>query len=73
MVAAVKALPQETLDTIDYRQWSLRTREGVMRAQELKARSLPALAIEGRLVFESRIPDTEELVAAIEAARMQEC
>jgi hypothetical protein len=69
MIAAVKALPQELQDTIEYRQWSLRTLEGVQRFRELGAKSLPALAINGTLTFEAEIPPTEALVAAIERAR----
>jgi hypothetical protein len=68
MIAAVKGLPQEVLDMIEYREWSLRTREGVARFQELKGKSLPAIAIEGKLVFESRIPPGEDLIAAIQQA-----
>lgn len=68
MIAAVKGLPQEILEHVDYREWSLRTLEGVARFRELSARSLPAVAIEGKLVFESSIPATEELIAAIENA-----
>jgi len=71
MVAAVKDLPPEVLEKIDYREWSLRTREGVARFQELKAKSLPAVAIEGKLAFESMIPPGEDLVAAIERASLR--
>jgi len=65
MVAAVKGLPQNILDRIEYREWSLRTREGVARFRELKGKSLPAVAIEGKLVFEAEIPPAEILIAAI--------
>ncbi|MBI5252710.1 MAG: hypothetical protein HY912_24710 [Desulfomonile tiedjei] len=68
MIAAVKALPHEILDKIDYREWSLRTLEGAARFRELKAKSLPCVAIEGKLVFESNIPQEEELIAAVEEA-----
>jgi len=68
MIAAVKGLPQEILEYVDYREWSLRTIEGVARFRELSARSLPSVAIEGKLVFESIIPAREELIAAIENA-----
>jgi hypothetical protein len=67
MVAAVKDLPQEILDEIEYRQWSLRTLEGVRRFQELGAKNLPSIAIEGALVFEAQIPPAEDLIAAIAA------
>lgn len=68
MIAAVKGLPQEIFDHVDYREWSLRTLEGVARFRELSVRSLPSVAIEGKLVFESSIPATEELIAALERA-----
>lgn len=68
MVAAVKDLPQEILDEVECREWSLRERTGVARFRELGARSLPAVAIEGKLVFEAIIPRREELIAAIHNA-----
>jgi hypothetical protein len=68
MIAAVKDLPQEVLDKIEYREWSLRTLEGAARFRELKARSLPSVAIQGKLAFECNIPPEEELITAIEAA-----
>lgn len=68
MVAAVKDLPQEVLDEVEYRQWSLRDREGATRFRELGARSLPTVAIEGKPVFEAIIPEREELIAAIRRA-----
>lgn len=68
MVAAVKDLPPEVWDKIDYHQWSLRTTDGVARFRELKATSLPSVAIADKLVFEANIPPAEELIAAIKAA-----
>jgi len=68
MVAAVKDLPQEILDEVECREWSLRELKGVARFRELGARSLPAVAIEGKLVFEAIIPGQEELIAAIQNA-----
>ncbi len=65
MVAAVKDLPQNMLDEVEYREWSLRTLDGVTRFRELGARSLPAVAIDGKLVFECVIPGRDELVEAI--------
>ncbi|MEW6349492.1 MAG: hypothetical protein AB1646_10560 [Thermodesulfobacteriota bacterium] len=69
MVAAVKGLPQEVLGEIDCREWSLRTTEGVARFRELKAKTIPSIAIAGKLAFESVIPPADELIAAIEAGR----
>jgi hypothetical protein len=71
MVAAVKGLPQNVFEKIDYREWSLRTREGVTRFQQLSARSLPAIAIDGKLAFECNIPPAEDLIAAIEGASLR--
>jgi hypothetical protein len=68
MIAAVKDLPQDVLDKIEYRVWNLRTREGVARFKELKGKSLPSIAIEGKLIFESRIPPSEDLISAIQEA-----
>ena len=68
MIAAVKGLPQDILDDIEYREWSLRTVEGVARFAELKARSLPAVAIDGQIVCQCEIPPREELMAAIQSA-----
>ncbi len=69
MVAAVKGLPQQTLDRIDCRKCGLRTTEGVARFRELKAKNIPAITTEGRRVFEAVIPSTEQLMATIDAAR----
>jgi hypothetical protein len=46
----------------------MRSLEGVERMRSLGAKSLPALAIAGRLVFECNIPSQEELIRAIRAA-----
>jgi hypothetical protein len=41
---------------IEAHEWDMRTHEGVRRWRELKARSLPAIAINGELVFQAMIP-----------------
>jgi hypothetical protein len=61
MAEAVKALPQDIQALIEVRQWDMRTLEGIRRMQALKARSLPALAIDDQLVFQSQIPTGEVL------------
>ena len=43
----------------------MRTLEGVQRFRELKAKSLPSVALDGDLVWESIIPMQEELIAEI--------
>jgi len=65
MAESVKVLPQEIQDIIEVHEWDMRTREGVQRFRELKARSLPSVALDGQLVYESLIPMQEELVAEI--------
>jgi hypothetical protein len=44
----------------------MRTRKGVERFRELKARSLPSVALDSTLVYEALIPGQEELIAEIE-------
>lgn len=66
MAESVKALPNEVQDLIEVREWDMRTREGVRRFQELKARSLPSVALDEHLVYEALIPGQEELTAEIE-------
>ncbi len=65
MAESVRALPQEIQELIDVREWDLRTREGIKRFTELKAKSLPSVALDGELVYEALIPPQEELIAAI--------
>jgi len=65
MAESVKVLPQEIQDIIEVHEWDMRTREGVQRFRELKARSLPSVALDGELVYESLIPMQEELIAEI--------
>lgn len=66
MAESVKALPNEIQELIEIREWDMRTRKGVDRFRELKARSLPSVALDGTLVYESLIPGQEELIAEIE-------
>jgi hypothetical protein len=65
MAEAVKALPREIQDLMEVREWDMRTREGVNRFRELKAKSLPSIALDEQLVYESLIPGQEELAEEI--------
>ncbi|MDJ0985490.1 MAG: hypothetical protein QNJ26_08090 [Desulfobacterales bacterium] len=65
MAESVKVLPQDIQDIIEVHEWDLRTREGVQRFRELKAKSLPSVALDGELVYESLIPMQEELIDEI--------
>jgi hypothetical protein len=65
MAESVKVLPEHIQAIIDVREWDMRTREGVQRFKELKAKSLPSVALDGELVYESLIPMQEELIDEI--------
>ena len=66
MAEAVKVLPDDIQEIIVVRKWDMRTREGVQRFRELKAKSLPSVALDGELVYESIIPMQEELIEEIQ-------
>ncbi len=61
MAKAVKDLPEDIQKLVDVYEWDMRTREGIQRFRELKAKSLPSIALDGDLVYESLIPMQEEL------------
>ena len=65
MAESVKVLPQHIQEIIEVHEWDMRTREGVQRFRELKAKSLPSVALDGELVYESLIPMQEELIEEI--------
>jgi len=65
MAESVKVLPQDIQEIIEVHEWDMRTREGVQRFRELKAKSLPSVALDGDLVYESLIPMQEELTDEI--------
>ncbi|MDZ7580553.1 MAG: hypothetical protein U5R30_08010 [Deltaproteobacteria bacterium] len=65
MAESVKVLPEEIQQMIVVSNWDMRTREGVQRFRELKAKSLPSVALDGELVYEALIPMQEELIAEI--------
>ena len=71
MAESVKVLPENIQQIITVREWDMRTREGVERFRELKAKSLPSVALDGELVYESIIPMQEELIAEIERRYQQ--
>jgi hypothetical protein len=65
MMESLAALPEDVQQMIDYREWSIKTKEGVARFTELKGKVLPTICIEGDLVFQSIIPEYEELIDAL--------
>jgi hypothetical protein len=66
MAESVKVLPEEIQKIIEVHEWDMRTREGVQRFRELKAKSLPSVALDEELVYEALIPMQEELIAEIQ-------
>ena len=68
MAQSVQELPTEIQSIMEVREWDLRTREGVARFKELRAKSLPTIALNGELVFEALIPPQEELIQAVQRA-----
>jgi len=66
MAESVRVLPGDVQKLIDVHEWDMRTLPGVQRFRELKARSLPSVALDGELVYEAIIPPQEELIAAIQ-------
>jgi len=65
MAESVKVLPQDIQEIIEVHEWDMRTREGVQRFRELKAKSLPSVALDSDLVYESLIPMQQELIDEI--------
>lgn len=65
MAELVRSLPTEIKDKIEIREWDMRTKEGVQRYRELRARMLPSLAINQNLIYEAMIPPQEELIEKI--------
>jgi hypothetical protein len=65
MAEAVKVLPDDIQEMIDIHEWDMRTREGVNRLRELRAKSLPSVALDGDLVYEALIPPQEEMIEEI--------
>ncbi len=61
MAESVKALPNDIQELIDVRKWDMRTREGIQRFRDLRAKCLPSIAMDGDLIYESLIPGQEEL------------
>ena len=50
---------------MDVKEWDMRTLEGIQRFRDLRAKSLPSVALDGELVYEAIIPGQEELSAEI--------
>jgi hypothetical protein len=65
MMESIAALPKEIQDVIEYKEWSIKNKEGIGKFLEMKGKVLPTIAIQGDLLFESIIPQYEELIDAM--------
>ena len=62
MMESIAALPKDVQEMIVYKEWSVKNKDGVGKFMELKGKVLPTICIERDLVFESIIPQYEELI-----------
>jgi len=62
MMESIAAMPKEIQDMIEFKEWSIKSKTGIGKFLELKGRVLPTICIERDLVFESIIPQYEELI-----------
>ena len=62
MMESIAALPSDVQDMIVYKEWSIKNKDGIGKFIELQGKVLPTICIEKDLVFESIIPQYEELI-----------
>jgi hypothetical protein len=62
MMESIAALPSDVQDMIVYKEWSIKNKDGIGKFIELQGKVLPTICIERDLVFESIIPQYEELI-----------
>ena len=62
MMESMAAMPEEVQDLIEYKEYSIKNKNGVNKFVELKGKVLPSICIEGDIVFPSIIPQYEELI-----------
>jgi len=62
MMESIAALPSDVQDMIVYKEWSIKSKDGIGKFLELQGKVLPTICIERDLVFESIIPQYEELI-----------
>jgi hypothetical protein len=53
-------------DLIEVHIWNVKELQGIIRKKELRAKVVPSIAINGEVVFQSGIPQHEELISAIQ-------
>jgi hypothetical protein len=62
MMESIAALPEDVQQIIAYKEWSIKTKDGIAMFTQLKGKVLPTICIETDLVFQSVIPQYEELI-----------
>ncbi len=62
MMESIAALPEDIQELIDYKEWSIKQKDGIAMFTKLKGKVLPTICIEDDLVFQSMIPQYEELI-----------
>lgn len=62
MMESIAALPDDVQAMIEYREWSIKTRQGLNKFTQMRGRVLPSICIGEELVFQSLIPQYEELI-----------
>jgi len=67
MMESIAAMPEDIQAMIEYKEWSIKNKAGIGKFLELNGRVLPTITIEGDLVFESIIPQYEELIDELAA------
>lgn len=65
MMESIAALPTDVQEVIEYTEWSIKTKDGIGMFTRLKGKVLPTICIEEDLVFQSMIPQYEELIDAL--------
>jgi hypothetical protein len=66
-IAALPAANPKTIqDVIEYKEWSINNKEGIGKFIDMKGKVLPKIAIQGDLLFESIIPQYEDLIEAMD-------
>lgn len=65
MMESIAALPIDVQQVIEYKEWSIKSKVGIDMFTKLKGKVLPTICIEKDLVFQSMIPQYEELIDAL--------
>ena len=65
MAKSVRDLPEEIHALFDVREWNMQNAQARRHFKTANVRKLPSIVIEGKVVYESLIPDQDELIEKI--------